>query len=149
MWSSPGNRTHALMARIEQARCRYELGDEELDAHALARGEHEHIEWVARLRALFDVGRHREAAMLPERLWRIVEDPKRASVERAAAAVALGPRLDEPERARLNRIATQAASQELRIALESVAGASDDATVTVALAELEREEAVAHRRSIG
>jgi len=133
-------RTDALKARIDQARAAYLRGDTGADVASLAREGRDHLEWIAVLRAALDKGRHRAAAILPERLWSVLEDPSRDPVERAASAVVLGPKLGPKERIRLEETAAAVASPRLRIALESVCEDSEAEALAEAMAELEAEQ---------
>jgi predicted transcriptional regulator len=58
-------------------------------------------------------------------VWRVVEDPGVAPSDRAAAAVALGARLDDADRSRLRRIAEACAAPRLRVALETIADTAE------------------------
>jgi hypothetical protein len=131
----------ALERRIAEARGAFERGEEGASAEAqLARGRRSTSEWVAALRRLVEARGYRDAATLPERLQRIVEDPREREATRASAAIALGPVLDADGRARLRIAAETSASPKLRAALER---ASDEdaelAALEEALASLEPE----------
>jgi hypothetical protein len=74
---------------------------------------------------------------MPDRLWRVAQDPAQAPAARAAAAVALSPTLDESGRARLVQIAKATAAPKLRVALERVATAASEEELAEALGALE------------
>ena len=76
--------------------------------------------------------------MLPEQLWRIVEDPSQKPELRAGAAVVLGGTLGEEGRARLRVAAGAVAEPGVRIAIEA-AGGDDEEALAQALEELPRE----------
>jgi hypothetical protein len=104
-------------------------------ALVLSRGELDWREWIARLKALGsgESATLRTAAVPPEQLWRVAEDPAQPALARAAAAVAVGP----TDRVRLADVAKTTAAPKLRVALERAAeGASDDEMAEV-LRELE------------
>lgn len=122
-----------LIARIETARDQYASGDVAEAVAALRRGDREIGSWIGRLRALTDVGQHREGAVVESTLWRILESPASPPLTRAAAAVALKPRSDERDRLRIENVTQSAASEALQRALE----AEEDAELAEALTELE------------
>jgi hypothetical protein len=102
-------------------------------------------EWVRALRAILrsDWG-YRGSAVPPERLWRIVEDPRADRAARTGAAVALAPSLDDCGRERLRAAASACAEPRVRIALataasETGAQASDD-ELAATLDAIESEE---------
>jgi hypothetical protein len=70
---------------------------------------------------------YRDVPILPEHLWRIVEDPVRDPPVRAGAAAALAPSLDEEGRARLRLAAATSVVPRLRIALEAAADSQVEA----------------------
>lgn len=117
-------RTAALATRILEAREVYRRGGAEDNAF-LMRGDRPHLGWVSALRTRELVG-HRDRALPKDRLWRVIEDAAAKPLERAAAAIALGKELAEPERARLARAAKASAVPKLRVVLENVADAEDD-----------------------
>jgi hypothetical protein len=98
--------------------------------------------WIASLRAIGAGAHatHRDAAVAPESLWRVVEDAAVDGEARAAAAVALTSDLDDAGRSRLRAAARSIAAPRLRIALDAAAGA-DEAALAEALAALEEDEA--------
>jgi len=83
--------------------------------------------WVESLRALSPHGsQYRQSLGLDlDRLWIIVENPAVETELRAGAAIAIAASLDDANRDRLRGIASEAVEPKLRVALESVAGASD------------------------
>lgn len=90
------------------------------------------------MRELVDAGGYRETAWVPERLWRIVEDPDKDPAVRAGAAAALGPGLDPSGRERLRVAAHVSASPPLRVALEAAAD-GEEAFLEEALEPLARK----------
>jgi hypothetical protein len=109
-------------------------------------------EWVRAMRAMVHAERgYRVAAVPPERLWRIVEDPRADRAARTGAALALAPSLDEAGRGRLRAAASACAEPRLRIALSTAASdtgahASDDelaAALDAIEAEGENDERIA------
>ena len=99
--------------------------------------------WIAELRAL-GMGvnaAHRTAPVPADRFWRIVESPGTPPTIRAAAAVALGPRLDARDRDRLRLAASTTVAPRLRLALEAAAGSARDVELEALLAEVEQEDA--------
>lgn len=137
-FGSKGAYLDAVVARVREA-----LGASPSHDHpaaaALLRQGRELGAWVRALRGVLDRGAagFREPETLPEQLWSTVEDGSAAPATRAAAAIALGPSLDDTERQRLRGVARVVVSPRLRIALEAAAGDDDDG-VCEALAELER-----------
>lgn len=112
------------------------VGDEAL---VLARGELGLRDWITKLRALGSgaTATLRSAAVMPEHLWRIAEDPARPAIERAAAAIALAPSLGETDKERLGDLAKTTAAPKLRVALERVAEEATNEEMEEALKELE------------
>jgi hypothetical protein len=96
-------------------------------------------DWITTLRSIGTGANaaHRIAPVAPERLWRIVEDPSARAVARAAAAVALGARIDDEGRARLKAAADATAAPKLRIALFAAADSAEEAELEEALRDLE------------
>jgi hypothetical protein len=77
---------------------------------------------------------------MPEKLWRIVEDPAAPADARAGAAVALGHGADEDSRARLRAAASATAAPKLRFAIETAAKDEPEEALAAALAEVESDE---------
>ncbi len=120
-------------------------------AHVLARPDEETArlvrrsggrtqEWVRAMRAMVrgeDEERYRAGSIPPERLWRVVEDPRADRVARTGAALALAPSLDESGRERLRAAASSCAEPRLRVALVTAAtdagarGREDDLAATL------------------
>lgn len=141
--SSPawdGGRTELIAARIGQAVAHAQRGGTAAEtALALGRAGEPASQWIARLRAI-GTGANaqlRVAPVDPERLWRVVEDPRQPTIARAAAAVALGPTLEGEGKERLARVAEATAKPELRVALEAVTEDAEDARLEEVLAALE------------
>lgn len=118
-----------VLARIREAkRAHGELGPGADVAALVARGERTLPEWKKALLSLQenDAG-YRHAAIRPEDLWRVVEDPRAAADARAGAARLLRKGLDDEGKARVRVAAEATASPKLRVALEAALGESDDA----------------------
>lgn len=108
-------------------------------------------DWRAELKGLAAPGAgYRKAAVPPELLASVVEDPDAAPGRRIGAALALGSS-DHPEaRVKIRAAAEACASQRVRVALERAADdALDDETLKRALEEAAEEEAAeaAERRA--
>ncbi len=128
--------TERLMEAMSAARSGVEGAAEAL---VLERRDRPVDAWIRELRSsLVHDPRFREAPVLPERLWRLVEDPSVAASQRAAAAVALAPSLDESGRKRLRVAGAASVAPKLRVALDAAVG-DDDAALAEALGELEDE----------
>jgi hypothetical protein len=129
------NRAEAIAERINEAVLGKGRGSSSAvavtDLDALTRGGRAVDEWVAALRGLLaKIATFRDQATGGvDALWSVLEDAEAAAEQRAAAAVALSPQLDEAGRARL-RIAAQATvAPKLRIALEAAAEDDDERLV--------------------
>jgi hypothetical protein len=96
---------------------------DEVAARLLRREGRRTREWVRAMRSLpsGDPLGYRRAAVLPERLWRVVEDPGADATARVGAAVALSASLDDAGRARLLVASTACVEPRLRIALATTA----------------------------
>lgn len=101
------------------------------EARLPARGDRTAREWLNALRGAETADPFRSdpvrSAVDGAELWRIVEDGRAEPIDRAAAAAAVTEPFDEADRARVRVAADAAAQPELRVALESVANADDDA----------------------
>lgn len=108
-------------------------------ALVLSRGELGLRDWIAQLKAMGSgaTATLRSAAVMPEHLWRVAEDPQQPAIQRAAAAIALAPSLGDSDKERLADLAKTTAAPKLRIALERVAEEATDEEVEEALKELE------------
>lgn len=103
----------------------------------LARGGRETAAWIADMHAL---GRgYRDAAVPRELLWQVLESPTADPSAREGAAIALYGTLDEAARTRMREIAQRSASPRLRVAVDAVTNARDEAHVRVAYEEAEDE----------
>jgi hypothetical protein len=140
----------ATLREIEQAMAACAANETEADAPRLYRGGRSVRGWIAELRALGAGANaaHRVAPFADERLWRIVESPATQPTVRAAAAVALGPRLDPRDRVRLRAAALATTAPRLRTALEAAAGSARDAELEALLAEVEEEDAPSPRHRV-
>jgi hypothetical protein len=101
-------------------------------------------EWISSLRELgaSDKATYRVAAVDREALFAIVEDPANQASSRAAAAVAIGAKLDEEARTRLRASAAAIADPKLRVAIEHVADEKEEALIDLLdeLAPIEMRE---------
>ncbi len=88
----------------------------------IERGGRNTTEWISSLRELgrSDKATYRVAAVDREALFAIVEDPANQASSRAAAAIAIGAKLDEESRTRLRASAAAVADPKLRVAIEHV-----------------------------
>lgn len=132
----------AIVARAREAMAASRGSAAPAAAAALLRKGQDLTTWLRALRATLDRGASgfRQAETVPEQLWSTVEDGAADPTERAAAAVALGPALDDAERERLRGVARVVVSPRLRVALEATA-ARDEAAEAEALAALEETRA--------
>jgi len=137
--------------RVFEALETWSRGEGVAHAAQVRRGGREAAEWVRALRGIgaFANVDARTAPVLPERLWRIVEDPAAPADARAGAAVALGHSADAEGRARLRAVAEATAAPKLRVAIESAASSESDSdeALMAALAEMEGEAAPAEKRA--
>jgi hypothetical protein len=87
-------------------------------------------EWVRAIRTLAggDEPGYRRAAVLPERLWRVVEDPGADPTARIGAAVVLSASLDEAGRERLLAASDGCVEPRVRIALATTAAGEEGST---------------------
>lgn len=132
--SSPDAYLDALEERIRRAQ---EAGGTS-EATVLSRRGKPFSAWIAELRALTlrEADGFRAAPVLPESLWKTVENGHADPAARAAAAVALSPSLDEGGRARLRVAAEKVVTPRLRVAL-SAAADGDEEALSQALGELD------------
>ncbi|MBK7396425.1 MAG: hypothetical protein IPJ34_09030 [Myxococcales bacterium] len=140
-----GERPAQLLAeRIEEAVQARGLGGAAVAVDdpegVLVRGARPIAEWIAELRGLRDRVPTFRAPGLFDRLWDVLEDVRATPTQRAAAAVALTPHLDEEGKTRLQVAAQAAVAPKLRIALEAAAE-QDDARLAEALEEAGEEAA--------
>jgi hypothetical protein len=107
------------------------------DAPALPpRGSKSSEDWIVELRdVLHHEGYRTQAAPMLADLWRVVGDTTADPAKRAAAAVVLGPMLDDQGRKRLRIVADATAAPELHDALDAIARRHDE-LLAVALDEL-------------
>lgn len=139
----------ALLFRIKKGIAALGAAEPPADVSSLvARAGRSGEEW---LRALGMVARsnmgYRVAAVPPEQLWRVVEDPGAEPTARAGAAMALRASLDGEGRARLRAAAANSVHPKVRVALDAVATSdgSDDDAVEEALLECDDDEGEARR----
>ena len=77
-------------------------------------------DWVERLRAQDHVA-YRSAPLLPDDLWQVLEDDDASLAARAAAVIALAPRLDKQGRERWRAIKTDC-PYRLRVVMKAARG---------------------------
>jgi hypothetical protein len=139
-------RTAALLERIAEARETHARGEVDAAAILLGRRERGVRDWIQELRAI-GAGANadlRTAPVSPEHLWRIVESHGAEPAERAAAAVALGPSLDDEGKQRLRVAVDTVADERLRIAIDATVK-QDDAALEEALSEVSDASATVSR----
>lgn len=140
-----GSSTAALHERLAEALEAFRRGEQPADAASLVAQRGRPVgEWRRALAALLTEKDYRTAAVTPEQLWRVAEDPTAEASARAGAAAALRPTLDEAGKARLRAAASAAVAPGVRVVLEAAAGEQEEA-LEEAFAELEREHAAKAR----
>jgi hypothetical protein len=133
--SSDADDATLLAARLRDAiEARQRVGNA---TAALVRGHHGHAAWIAALRKP-DAASLRTQAPLKDDYWRVLEDVSSEPLTRAAAAIALGKDLSDAERARLARAQQSIAAPKLRVVLDQVPDAGDEALAEL-LEQLELE----------
>ena len=132
-----------ILERMRQAKESHDRGDAASEAALLERHERDIPAWIAALRAIGSGANqdHRTAPVVPEKLWRIVEDPAATAAARAGAAVALSTAIDAGGKKRLAAAAEAVAAPKLRIALDAAAKGDEEA-LREALSEVEAGERV-------
>jgi hypothetical protein len=132
-----------ILERMRQAKESHDRGDASSEAALLERHERDIPGWIAALRAIGSGANqdHRTAPVVPEKLWRIVEDPAATAAARAGAAVALSAAIDEGGKKRLAAAAEAVAAPKLRVALDAAAKGDEEA-LREALSEVETGERV-------
>lgn len=132
-----------ILERMRQAKESHDRGDAASEAALLERHERDIPAWIAALRAIGSGANqdHRTAPVVPEKLWRIVEDPAATATARAGAAVALSTAIDEGGKKRLAAAAEAVAAPKLRVALDAAAKGDEEA-LREALSEMETGERV-------
>ena len=133
---------YILHERLTQAVETWSRGEGVAHAALVRRAGRDPSRWVRALRGLgaFANADARTAPVMPERLWRIVEDPAAPADARAGAAVALAQSAGEDGKSRLRAAASAIAAPRLRFAIETAVTADTEETLAAALAEVESEE---------
>lgn len=132
------DKTEVVLERAREAMETFRAGNVAGEAMLLRRGTQALGAWLRRLRDLgSETGSYRTEAAAPERLWRIVEDPRAEPDARAGAAVVLAPRLDAAGRDRLRVAAAATALPQMRVALETVASDAAEEELAEALGKLD------------
>ncbi len=129
--------------RVREAAHAWREGSAHTDASVLAQPhETTNAQWIPHLRALGmgALATHRTAPLLPDTLWRIVEDPSARPTERVAAAIALSGSIDDDGKGRLRVVAQATALPKLRAALDAVADETEDAALEASLNAMERAD---------
>ncbi len=124
---------HAAWARFREG-----AGDPALAA-LVERRERDVGTWVDDLRRMRAESVYRAKALDDEALLRVAEDPAIAPDARAGAVVLLRPTLDDAGRERIRVAASTTAEPRLRVALDALAEAEDEAVITEQLEALRRE----------
>lgn len=125
--------------RIREALASARGGGREVDAALLGRGSRDVKDWIAMLRSIgAGASSFRTAALAPERLLRVVEDPTAEASVRAAAAVALGAAPDAESRSRLRLVAQSVAAPRVRVAIERAAEGAPEEELEAAMTEVSR-----------
>ncbi|HEX7601540.1 MAG TPA: hypothetical protein VF316_08045, partial [Polyangiaceae bacterium] len=134
------NPAPGIFARVREAMALASGEPASSEAILLDQGTRSPREWLLELRALGMGAKasHRSAAVNPESLWRLVDDPKADAKARIAAAVVLGAR-KEPELGERLRIATASTADPTLKSAFDAAMREDDAALEEALAT--RDEA--------
>ena len=116
----------AVLARIREAHASHEAKPAADLTALVAQGGRTKDEWKKSLVSIEESAPdYRKAAIRPEDLWRVVEDPRAEPDARAGAAVLLRKGLDEAGKARVRVAAAATASPQLRVALEATLDESD------------------------
>lgn len=135
---------HAAAVQIAEAK-RASEGTSSKAAVLVARNGRETSEWMRALAASHDGATgYRVAALPPDTLWQIVDDPQASASARAGAAFALRARLDDEGKRRLRVASETCAAPTLRVALSAVAD-GPDGDLEEALAHVDDEAASKHR----
>jgi hypothetical protein len=147
--SSIRDELYLVHERIAEAIETWSRGEGAAHAAMVRRSGRGASDWVRALKGIgaFANADARTAPVLPEKLWRIVEDPAAPADARAGAAVALGMSVDDEGRARLRAAADATAAPKLRVAIESAAKNEAEEALVAALEEVEAEEAHASKRA--
>lgn len=128
--------------RIAEAVDTWRRGEGVTNAALVGRAGRDTTAWLRSLRSI-GAGANadaRTAPVLPEKLWRIVEDPSAPPEARAGAAVALGATIDDEGRTRLRAAADVTAAPKLRVVIEAAAKDTPEDELAAALAEVESAE---------
>lgn len=130
-----------ILERMRQAKESHDRGDAASEAALLERHERDIPAWIAALRAIGSGANqdHRTAPVVPEKLWRIVEDPAATPAARAGAAVALSASIDAGGKKRLSAAAEAVAAPKLRVALDAAAKGDEEA-LREAMSEVEEPQ---------
>jgi len=136
---SRSRNARSLVARIEEAQRAARLVSAGASATALQRHGRTAHDWLLNLRAALKTDEYRAAALLPARLWQIIEDAAGEAADRAAAAAALGGTLASADRERLRRVAATTAAPKLRVAFDAILEDHDEEAIAQALLALDED----------
>lgn len=135
-----GTSSRALTEHLDRAFGRFQaLAGRGVELrHALAREGRDGAAWLAGLDALARGGgaRYRVAAIDPDELLRVAEDPNTAAEARAGAAAVLRRVGEGRHRARVRVAAIACAEPDLRLALGELAEAESDEAIAAALGRI-------------
>ncbi len=124
--------------RIDEALSAWR-GARPIDSATIERAGRPTPEWISSLRALgkSEAASYRVAAVDREALFAIVNDPANQAASRAAAAIAIGAKLDDDARTRLRASAAAIADTKLRVAIEHVIDEKAEADLHAVLDDLD------------
>ena len=138
----------AFMERATEALKAYRRGAHPSVEAMLARGKRTHADWIHDLRDLRGrEGDFRNAPLLDDHLWGVVESASADASARAGAAVVLARSADAGARTRLRIAAEACTAPGLRVVLDRTAAGAGEAEVEAALGVLAEEEGVAAPRA--
>jgi hypothetical protein len=134
---SPAAYLRSIMDRIQWAQVASDTGR----AARIGARDVPPRDWIRALRAALDKGAFgfRDRALVPDQLWDTLQNAGLPATERAAAAIALGPSLDDTGKERLRIAAEASADPKFRVLLQAAADSDEDAIVE-ALGEIEATE---------
>jgi hypothetical protein len=136
----PDDATRAIVARIRAGVDALATSTVPDAAALVGRGARTYDAWIDALRELGRDGDYRAAALPPDELWRVLEDPAAEASARAGAAMALRTSLDGEGRQRLRVASAASVSPRVRVALDVIARVeADDAALREALEACDAE----------
>lgn len=131
---------------IEEVKSAWMKGcdDREIEENMVARGGRPVLEWLRALRRINSTDSYRNVPVDAERLSRLVDDFRASPSARAAAAIVLAASGDARMASRLRIAAASVANPRLRVTLDDIAEARDDAAIAEALAALDEADSKEH-----